>query len=68
MDGWNLDESWMELGWKSDGIPDEPCSTLDGMSDGIHGNVLHFGVRYFKKNTIIVIVYTNHNACMSRPI
>ena len=56
MDGWNLDEIWMELGWNLDEMPDEPCSALDGMLDGIHGNVLHFGVRCFKKNMIIVIV------------
>ena len=50
MDGQNLDGIWVEIGWKLDEMQDETRSVLDGMLDGIHGNVLHFGMRCFKKN------------------
>jgi len=57
MDGQNLDGNWMELGWKLDGMQDETGSVLDGTLDGIHGNVLYFGMRCLKNNTIIVIIH-----------
>ena len=60
--GW-MDGIWMKFGWNLDEMPDEPCSALDGMLDGIHGNVLHFGVRCFKKNMIIVIVRIITHVC-----
>ena len=44
MDGQYLDGTWMELGWKLDGMQDETRSVLDGTLDGIHDNVLRFGM------------------------